>query len=538
MAISTKPTPLTKPGANQSDSIFETIGTKDGFIVGWNRTTQSVPLPQVEIMFQRFDEDGKAIGKPTVVDGPAFLEGLPEFVELGGGKYGMLWKANNLSTGQIQLKAVVIDGATGKAGNPVVVVDQRAASFIHDMTLLDNGKVALVTRSSESGEDTTLTILGKDMKPLGKPIVVEDDVAGPLGAASYEQTVVSNGDGGVAIFRAADGQLKGVAFNGAGKAGQQFQINSTEMRPLDFFGFARFNVKAEELETGGFVVTWMAYDEGSSVNFDLYARVYGANGKPVGKDFIVNQDLSANQSAPEILTFDKGFAIAWTDQATLSYTTEVMRFFDKDGKPLSDDIVTEYFGAQNEGGVAIPSTDTEYARLDDGSYVKIFTSGGQIYGDAIPEPRFGTGKADVLKGKAADEITLGAAGKDKITGLAGADTLDGGVDDDTIDGGAGADHLVGGAGNDSLIGGAAADVFVFRPGGGSDRVKDFESGEDRIDVSAFHYNQADDVLADAKQVGKDVVITLTDQLEGETGKNVVRLLDVKLIELQETDFIL
>jgi Ca2+-binding RTX toxin-like protein len=536
LAISTKPTPLTRPADNQSDTIFETIGTRDGFIVGWNRVTQSFPLPQTEVMFQRFDDDGKAIGKPTVVDGPGLVEGLPEFVELGGGKYGLLWKANNLSTGQIQLKAVVIDGATGKAGNPVVVVDQRAASFIHDMTLLDNGKVALVTRSSESGEDTTLTILGKDMKPLGKPIVVEDDVSGPLGAASYEQTVVSNGDGGVAIFRAADGQLKGVAFNGAGKAGQQFQINSTEMRTLDFFGFARFNVKAQELETGGFVVTWMVLDEGSNLNFDLYARVYGENGKPVGKDFIVNQDLSANQSAPEILTFDKGFAIAWTDQATLGHTTQVLRFFDEKGKPLSDDIVTEYFGAQGQG-IAIPSDDTEYARLADGSYVKIFTSGGQIYGDAIPEPRFGTGEADTLKGKAADEITLGAAGKDKLTGLAGADTLDGGVDDDTLDGGAGSDMLIGGAGNDSLIGGAAGDIFVFRPGGGTDRVKDFDA-DDRIDVSAFHYKQPGDVLADARQVGKDVVITLTDQLEGETGKNVIRLLDTKLAELQETDFIL
>jgi Ca2+-binding RTX toxin-like protein len=536
LAIATKPTPLTKPAANQTDTQFETIGTEDGFLVGWNRTTQTFPIPQVEVVFQRFDPNGKALGKPTSVEGPGLVEGLPEFVELGAGKYGLLWKAADLATGQIQLRAVVIDGDTGKAGAPVVAVEQRNASFIHDLARLDNGKVALVTRSSESGEDTTLTILGRDMKPVGKTVVVEDDGPGPLGAATYEQTVVSNGDGGVAIFRAADNQLKGVAFDGASKAGKAFQINTTEMRPLDFFGVARFNVKAEPLETGGFVVAWTAYDEGSNLNFDVYARVYGADGRPVGKDFVVHQDLSAGQSAPEILVFDRVFAAAWTDQATLGQTTQVLRIFDEDGKPLSDDIVTERFGADG-AGLALPSVDTEYARLADGSYVKIFTAGAQIFADAVPEPKIGTVGADVLKGRAADEITLGAGGKDKLTGLAGADTLDGGADNDTLDGGAGADLLIGGAGADSLIGGLGADVFVFRPGGGADKVKGFDAG-DRIDVSAFHYVQQGQALAAAEQVGKHVVVTLVDQIAGEAGRNVVKLLNTQLSELQETDFIL
>ncbi|HYW17670.1 MAG TPA: calcium-binding protein [Allosphingosinicella sp.] len=71
---------------------------------------------------------------------------------------------------------------------------------------------------------------------------------------------------------------------------------------------------------------------------------------------------------------------------------------------------------------------------------------------------------------------------------AGRDVLDGGEGDDLIDGGGGADLLTGGAG---------ADVFHFDSGdsglgSGADRIADFLSGTDRIDLSAI---DADTILA-------------------------------------------
>ena len=65
-------------------------------------------------------------------------------------------------------------------------------------------------------------------------------------------------------------------------------------------------------------------------------------------------------------------------------------------------------------------------------------------------------------------------------GASGADTLCGGDGDDTLIGGAGADELTGGTG---------ADVFRYAPGdsptGGADRITDFLSGTDKIDLSAI-----------------------------------------------------
>jgi Ca2+-binding RTX toxin-like protein len=45
--------------------------------------------------------------------------------------------------------------------------------------------------------------------------------------------------------------------------------------------------------------------------------------------------------------------------------------------------------------------------------------------------------------------------------------------------------LSGGEGGDVLTGGAGAGTFVFLPGAGSDAIRDFQDGFDRIDLSAL-----------------------------------------------------
>ncbi len=94
------------------------------------------------------------------------------------------------------------------------------------------------------------------------------------------------------------------------------------------------------------------------------------------------------------------------------------------------------------------------------------------------------------------EIFLGSAGNDqlRLTGL--AETVHGNGGADSIDGGGGADLLIGGVGADTLAGGAngffgdgAADRFLYVTAGDSaadapDYVIDFETGTDRIDLSA------------------------------------------------------
>lgn len=113
-----------------------------------------------------------------------------------------------------------------------------------------------------------------------------------------------------------------------------------------------------------------------------------------------------------------------------------------------------------------------------------------------------------LVGGSAGDMLTGAAGGDTLSGSAGSDTLSGAAGADRLSGGADADELTGGAGRDWLGGGAGADLFIFAAGdsgrGGLNRdfIADFESGVDRIDLTAIGGSYS---LA---SVGNDVLINI------------------------------
>lgn len=109
----------------------------------------------------------------------------------------------------------------------------------------------------------------------------------------------------------------------------------------------------------------------------------------------------------------------------------------------------------------------------------------------------GTGN-DRLRGNRDADLMEGGADSDDLRGGGGNDSLSGGADADVLFGETGADTLSGGTGNDVLTGGrgmgvgdGVTDIFVFAPGDGWDRVKDFEDGIDRLDLTAFALADAD-----------------------------------------------
>jgi Ca2+-binding RTX toxin-like protein len=110
---------------------------------------------------------------------------------------------------------------------------------------------------------------------------------------------------------------------------------------------------------------------------------------------------------------------------------------------------------------------------------------------------------DYVKGTDQDDVIYGGSGKDKIIGNNGADVIFGGFGDDRIDGGKGNDIIIGGYGADIMTGGKGHDTFVFlseidSPPCQRDTISDFDSGRDRIDLSAID--------ADASQIDNQAFI--------------------------------
>lgn len=120
------------------------------------------------------------------------------------------------------------------------------------------------------------------------------------------------------------------------------------------------------------------------------------------------------------------------------------------------------------------------------------TSGrNRMWGGEGNDRVFGGSGQDSLYGEAGRDILQGGAGADLLEGGDGDDLLFGGNGRDRLLGGAGNDRLNGGLGQDELTGGAGSDVFIFTSaatagsGNGADRITDFQSRVDKIDLVAF-----------------------------------------------------
>lgn len=119
-------------------------------------------------------------------------------------------------------------------------------------------------------------------------------------------------------------------------------------------------------------------------------------------------------------------------------------------------------------------------------------------GNNLDNELTGNSGRNVLNGGSGHDELVGQGGHDRLVGGGGNDLLLGGSGNDTMLGGAGRDMLRGDAGQDLLYGGADGaqrDVFVFRSeahsatGSGRDRIFDFRSGVDDIDLRAIDANE-------------------------------------------------
>jgi Ca2+-binding RTX toxin-like protein len=131
---------------------------------------------------------------------------------------------------------------------------------------------------------------------------------------------------------------------------------------------------------------------------------------------------------------------------------------------------------------------------------------GAARGDQFDVVRLGTSEGDLIddSGRAVRYYTNGGSGDDSISG---------GSLSDFLVGGSGNDRLNGREGSDSFIGGAGADVFVFDGSPGNDRILDFVSGTDRIDLKAFGIG-ANNVSASRN--GADTLISVDGNKDGVT----------------------
>jgi Ca2+-binding RTX toxin-like protein len=119
---------------------------------------------------------------------------------------------------------------------------------------------------------------------------------------------------------------------------------------------------------------------------------------------------------------------------------------------------------------------------------------------------------------------------DTIVGSKAGDYIKAGAGNDRVSGLGGNDEIYGGIGKDALTGGLGSDLFVFARGDGKDTIVDFDAKggtgkQDHVVLTGDTF----DALEFHKH-GEDVLVNLG-------GGDVLRFLDVKFKDLDETDFL-
>jgi Ca2+-binding RTX toxin-like protein len=152
-----------------------------------------------------------------------------------------------------------------------------------------------------------------------------------------------------------------------------------------------------------------------------------------------------------------------------------------------------------------------------------------------------------------DVLTIEAgAGNDRISaarltddgmkfvarGEAGNDVIRGGAGRDSLFGDSGNDYLFGARANDALTGGSGADRFAFAGRNGTDRIKDFADGVDRIRIENYGpaLNSFSDLADDIVQVGANVHIRLGASVGG-AGTIIVEKFTVAQLSAADFQFI-
>lgn len=138
----------------------------------------------------------------------------------------------------------------------------------------------------------------------------------------------------------------------------------------------------------------------------------------------------------------------------------------------------------------------------------------------------GGGGRDRLSGGKDGDALAGGGGHDRLFGGDGRDILKGGAGHDRLFGGDARDRLLGQRGDDRLNGGGGADVFVFGPRHGDDRIADFTAGSDRIRLN----------LPGLDFAGLEIRNRDGDALI-DTGAGTVTLTDIRAGSLTAEDFL-
>ncbi len=375
-----------------------------GFVVAWY--SYNLSTDNGDIVFQRFDAMGNAVGAQTVANTFAnFSKSQPEIKSHPNGGFILTWTSYGQDGNNDGIRYRIYDAD----GNP-------------------NKNVDLPANTIPNGEQT-----GSDVAVLADGSAV----------IAFESSVNDESFGGI-VARIINNSFT-----------SEFRVNTSTSR-------LQIEPSVVALDNGGFMVVWSSNHVDSSI-FVIYGQLFDSTGSPVGGEFQINTFDNVTAFNPKITNLSNGDLVVVFDTNKGVHAQRL----DQAGNFLGAEIVVNNIAglpadnasvaATTDGGFIV--TWNGYSTAPTG--YAIFSQRFDATGTAVGIKVTGSSSGDVLNVGNQTYLSIdGAEGNDSITGGAGDDNLIGGADKDTLIGGLGDDRLDGGSGVDSMSGGQGSDIYV------------------------------------------------------------------------------
>ena len=201
----------------------------------------------------------------------------------------------------------------------------------------------------------------KDGNKVGEPQLANTTTEGN----QFEADVAALNDGGYVLAwqsDVGDGSGNGVFMQrydaDGNKVGGETRVNTITEGNQD-------QVAITGLKDGGYVVSWQS--DSSEDGKDIHLQKYDSEGKPVGGEVVVNEDVTANQVMPSIDALENGgFVVVWQSDSANSGQETYARAYNQDMSASSQ----IHIDSATEGDQTLPAV----SGLSDGGFVTTWIS--------------------------------------------------------------------------------------------------------------------------------------------------------------------
>ena len=293
--------------------------------------------PRYEVHGQLFNGDGTPFGSEFTLNAPTENSPSgPKVAALGNDQFVATWYVKTSGDDwNIVGRTFSADGSPA-GGEFTVNSTTEGFQAEPDIAVLEGGRFAVTWYSvtDEAGAEARVRVFNADGS-------AGPDFAAPLGSTWA--------GGRPAILALRDGQfvVAWTSFNNTRSPEVQARMFHADGSPADddfTINGSGHDVQAlprmAALADGGFVVTWTS-QESADAGFDIRARIYHADGTPVGADFLVNTTQMGYQAVPDVVKLSDGrFVITWESLEGDPANYDIRgRLFDPDGTPQGNDFL-------------------------------------------------------------------------------------------------------------------------------------------------------------------------------------------------------